>query len=297
MVICRVSMTRHGAVPWPVGLVLMGVVLACWPNWATAQLTDENRVSTSGTQFVRPEPQKPTPLKKPPPRPVAPRPQTAVKIEPVQKVPDPLAAPPRYPAVIFVVDTSDSMMTKSGPSTRLDAAKLALSSVLARMAPEARVQVFTFNTRISPLKVAGQARNAFIQIGDAKNRKALLGKLRTLRTAGGTNLYRAIVQILAIFADPADQAAYQNGQRFPVLVVVSDGEDSGKTREKLSDVFKARSKLPLVTINTIGFLVSEQEEHFKRLCSIATRKTGCAIASDQAQLTRLLDTFHRYSAK
>ncbi len=276
-------------------------LLAMLPSLAAAQLTDDARTSTEGTQFVKPPPKPPPPPKpepKPPPPPPKPVPAPPrAKAEPPPKAPP--KPPARWPSVVFLVDTSDSMLNRleaGADRTRLDEAKTALERVLKDMAPITRVQVWTFNTRMKPVPVSGVRPGQFVRIGAGTHRDQLVAAVRKLRTAGGTNLYQSVVNALALFAAPADQAAYRSGQRFPVLVVVSDGEDGGKTPETLRDVQQAKARLPLVTVNTIGFRLGDGSKWLQVLCEIATAPKGCATADDEAQLRRMLNSFYRYRA-
>jgi len=198
--------------------------------------------------------------------------------------------------VVFLVDTSDSMLNQSGGGrTRLAEAKSALIQVIRGMSPETRVQLWVFNTQVKPLSYAGRGPGGFLKVGDAKKREQLIRQIGAIRTAGGTNLYAAIIRVLQLFGVPRDQELYRSGQRFPVLVVVSDGEDGGKTRHSLKSVLAERRKYPLVAVNTIGFHVSGEEQGFRVLCRIATRPEGCAAANDRDRLQSLLESFYRPS--
>jgi Mg-chelatase subunit ChlD len=197
--------------------------------------------------------------------------------------------------VVFLVDTSDSMLNRPAPArpTRLEEAKGALIQVLRKMTPEAQVQVWSFNTRMVPVPVDGVREGRFIVIGKGNHREQLIEQVRSLRTAGGTNLYSSVVKALAFFAEPRDQALYRAGRRYPVLVVVSDGEDGGKTQETLKTVQEEKGRHPLVTVNTIGFALDREQQWFEVLCRIASRPEGCATADDGAQLQTMLESFYR----
>ncbi|MCZ6842621.1 MAG: VWA domain-containing protein [SAR324 cluster bacterium] len=259
-----------------------------------AQLRDESTISTEGTQFVKPEP---------PPRPAPPvppaRPRTAAPRAPeppvVKRPPRRAAPPPRYPSVVFLLDTSDSMLNKvpGKGTTRLDEAKFALSRVVQSMSRVTRMQLWTFNTRRKPVTIGGAPPGSFIAVGRPGLREQLARKIQGIRTAGGTNLYQAIIRTLDIFGAPADQPLYRSGQRFPVLVVISDGEDGGKTGHTLESVLAARRRYPLVTINTIGFHISGDEKSYQRLCRISTNPQGCATADNQQQLQKILESFYQ----
>ena len=78
-----------------------------------------------------------------------------------------------------------------------------------------------------------------------------------------------------------------------MLVIISDGEDGGKTGHSVDTVLAAARKFPLVTINTIGFHVSGNESWFKRLCRISTHPRGCATADNPRRLQTILESFYK----
>jgi len=269
--------------------LLLSVLLTGFLAPVGAQMTDDASTSTTGTQFVRPDPPE---APKPPAPPQVP-PPAAITPPPVR--PTPQGPPSRYPEVLLLLDTSDSMMNEAYPGgpNRLDEARGALRQVLSGMGDQTRVQLWVFNTKLFPLRIAGQPVGSFTPVGQGRNRQHLTGLLDTIRTAGGTNLYQAVTQALTLFQDPQALPLYQNGERFPVLVVISDGEDGGKTRETLETVQAAKRANPLVTVNTIGFRVGKEDPWFRTLCSMATRPEGCAAAGDGKQLHSMLEAFHR----
>ena len=276
---------------------LLGVSLAfsgaavSFPAAAWAQLSDQDTTSTRGTQFIRQPIRKPPPPQEKPPEKKPDRPVSAAVVSPTPKT---IPPPPKYPSVVFLLDISDSMLNRSEDrrSTRIKEAKDAMIRVLGDMQPETRVQLWTFSRKMKPVLVKGVPQGRFIPIGRRDYREQLIDRVRALRTSGGTNLFRSVIKALAFFDHPRDQALYRSGQRFPVLVVVSDGEDGGKTRETMRTVKKEKGKRPLVTINTIGFSISKKEGWFQELCLIATRPTGCATAGNRAELQNLLESFY-----
>ena len=276
-----------------VALVALGLMLASAPP-AWAQLDDGSVISTQGTQFVKPpvraEP-KPRPAAPPPAE--APAPPAAVQAPPSPTAP--AQPPPRYPTVLFLLDASDSMMNKVGGTnrTRLDEAKGALERVIRGMSPQTRVQLWVFNTSLQPVVFGSFKPGQFVPMQDPVLRDRLVEVLQRVHTAGGTNLYHSIVKALEFFADPRDQELYRSGQRFPVLVVISDGEDSRLTPETLQTVQEAKRRLPLVTITTIGFNIAENPAWFEELCRIATHPKGCAAAENRDQLRSILEGFYR----
>ncbi len=278
-------------------LVAAGALL--WPaSDALAQLSQDAPISTEGTQFVTPPPPpRPTAPVPPAVRPPPPPPPPAPPPPPPQAAPAPApeGPPPRYPSVVILLDTSDSMLDKSPGKelSHLDEARNAIAEVIRGMSAETRVQVWHFNSRMYPVQVGDARPGTFVPVGETKQRDALIAKLRGIRTAGPTMLYESLVKALDLFSAPADQPLYRSGQRFPVLVVVSDGEDSGTSRVKLEHVQTAKRDHPLVTINAIGFTVAKDNVWFKTLCQIATRPEGCATADDQAQLHSILESFYR----
>lgn len=260
---------------------------------ALAQLNDDGMISTEGTQFVGADPvPRPKPPKvEPTPVPVAPAP---ARVAPVAPPPQP--PPSRFPSVVILLDTSDSMLNRvpGGPTTRLDEAKQALTDVVRGMSAETQMQLWVFNSRLFPISIGGGASGVFIPVGRAGLRDRLIRRISNIRTGGGTNLYRAVIKTLDIFAAPEDQFAYRTGQRFPVLVIISDGEDAMKTGHTVDAVLAARRRFPLVTINTIGFHVKGDEKWYRQLCRLATSKKGCATAGNRKQLKSILEGFYRY---
>ncbi len=275
---------------------LVGLVSACWllGGQVQAQGLEQDIISEEGTQFVtEPEPAPPpAQVEEPAPPPRRP-PPAARRAPPAQP-----AEPPRYPAVVILLDTSDSMLNRApgGSGTLLLAAKSALKQVVDGMSEQTRAQIWGFNTKLRKLKMRGETRSGFVRVGrpGSRIRERFNQAIDRVKTSGGTNLYQAIIRSLQIFAEPRDQAAYRSGEQFPVLVVISDGEDWGKSRYTLESVQKAKKKFPLVTINTIGFNISRQDKWFADLCRIATRPQGCAPAGDRSQLQAILESFYRY---
>ena len=290
--------TRGGRVTHGLALALtaLGLLLPCAPP-AGAQLNDGSVISTQGTQFakppVRPEPAPQQPVR--PPDPAPPPPAEPTVVRPSPRPPPPAPAPPRYPTVVFLLDASDSMLNKvKGTNrTRLDEAKGALERVIRGMSPETRVQLWVFNTSLQPVLFGTFQPGQFVPMNDPVLRERLVDMLQRVRSAGGTNLYHSIATSLEFFAAPRDQELYRSGQRFPVLVVISDGEDSGLTPETMQTVQEAKRRLPLVTINTIGFNVAENPAWFEELCRIATHPQGCATAENREQLQKILESFYR----
>jgi len=273
-------------------LAALAVLAAASP--VAAQNLDQGVIIQQGTQFVQPPaeaPQKPPAQRAERPAAAAPTPAAA------QPPPAPPALPARYPQVVFLLDTSDSMLNPaaSRKGTNLDAAKTALKQVIAGMPEEARMQLWTFATGLTRLRLPGETRGGFVPIGapDSPLRKQIAAEVDAIKTAGGTNLYTAVIKTLELFGAAQDQAAYRSGLRFPVLVVISDGEDWGKSRDTFDALQGAKAKYPLVTINAIGFTVSEADKWFPQLCKLATPSGRCASAGDEERLQAILESFYR----
>jgi len=288
----------------PIRLVLplAALLLAlAGPAGSQAQNLDQGVIIQEGTQFVRPPPEAapsaPAPQPAPAAPPVAPAP-AAVEV-PVEEPPPP-PVPARFPQVVFLLDTSDSMLNPapSRKGTNLDAAKAALKKVIEGMPEEARMQLWTFATGLNRLRLPGESRGGFAPVGKPGSapRSQIAAQVDAIRSAGGTNLYSAMIKTLALFGAPQDQAAYRSGLRFPVLVVISDGEDSGKTRDTFESVQREKAKYPLVTINAIGFTVAENDRWFPQLCKLITAGGRCASAGDQERLQEILESFYRASS-
>ena len=274
------------------GLIALAIMAGySAPSWA--QLSDDATTSTEGTQFIREQETDTPPVEEIKPDEKKPEVPAAIKKEVTEK--PVVTNPPRYPTVVFLVDTSDSMLNRlpGAKGSRLDEAKAALIRVLQGMPAKSRVQLWTFNRSMEPILIDRVKKGRFILIGKKGHRQALIDQVRKLRTSGGTNLYQSIVKAMRNFSARRDQRFYRLGIRYPVLVVVSDGEDGGKTRETLKTVQKTKEKFPLVTINTIGFKISRSNQWFQVLCQIATSKEGCAIAGNEGQLVQMLEGFSR----
>jgi hypothetical protein len=282
--------------PVVTALLTFSLLAAGFGRLAYGQGLEQGVITEEGTQFVRPDPAAPAP---PQPQPqTAPAPAAPAAVQPVAPTPPPPAPPPpRYPQVVILLDVSDSMLNRAPgrPGTLLDEAKAALAQVIAGMQPEARVQLWTFATGLNKVRMPGESRSGFVQVGapGSPARARLLKELEVLKTSGGTNLYAAIAKVLEVFNSRQDQAAYRSGERFPALVVISDGEDWGKSRETFDSVQETKAKYPFVTINTIGFNISQGDTWFAQLCRIATRREGCGTAGDQAALQAILESFYR----
>jgi uncharacterized protein YegL len=276
-------------------LAILASSLAAPGAWA--QGLEQGVIVEEGTQFVRPEPQPPQPPPPQPQQPGAPAPAPAAIQPGPEAPPPPTAPPPRFPQVVFLLDISDSMLNPapSRKGTLLDAAKAAMKSVIAGMPEEARLQIWTFATGLNKLRLPGETRGGFVPVGPAESaiRRRIVQEVDAIKTAGGTNLYRAITKTLDLFGAPQDQAAYRSGQRFPVLVVISDGEDWGKSQETFDTVQSAKGKYPLVTINTIGFNIAENDRWYAQLCKLATPSGRCATAGDEERLRAILESFYR----
>ena len=286
----------------PRAWLLVWAILLLWSGPAQGQVFDPGLVSQEGTQFVTedPPPQaappKPAPPKPAPPPPAAPAPPPPPPAPPVPPPP-----PARYPTVLLLLDTSDSMLNivEGKGTTQLDDAKGAIEQMVDSMTPESRLQIWSFNSILQELPLEKGKKGEFIPVGppDSPARQNIKKQVNSLKTATGTNLYMAVTQAMAIFSQPQDQPLYQSGMRYPVMVVISDGEDWKKSRFTLAQVLEVKKSHPLVTINTIGFHVRENEQWLAELCKIATRPSGCAVAGDRRQLASILAGFYRPPAR
>lgn len=279
-------------------LCAMAALALLWALPVQAQRSDEPL--GPGTQFVRPPRREaPAPPAETVPPPQPPQPPKAPEAPPVPPPAPPATAvdkpPSRFPTVFLLLDASDSMLNKDGPDgrTHLDEAKEALVKLLREMTPQTRVQLWSFNSRMWPVPVGNLPPGRFASLETPGMRQALIAQVRNIRAMGGTNLYASVVKALGYFGEPAQQALYRSGERFPVLVIVSDGEDSGRTRENLQSVMEAKAAHPLVNITTIGFRVPGESEWAAQLCRIASSPKGCATAGDAQRLEALLKTFYK----
>ena len=170
MIETRTSQPQH----WPLAAAtaVMGAALCLAAPESPAQVLDQGVITEQGTQFIT-EPEPPRQPAEPAESDPQPEPRPAPRAETPPPPPPPPAPPPRYPAVVFLLDTSDSMLNRAanGRTTLLAEAKAAMKRVVAGMSDQTRAQVWIFNTRMNKLKMRRETRSGFVRIGAPGSRR------------------------------------------------------------------------------------------------------------------------------
>jgi Ca-activated chloride channel family protein len=122
--------------------------------------------------------------------------------------------------ILLVIDVSGSMAEEG----RLDQAKQAMTAFLDRVEPRNRVGLLTFSSSLQVNVPLGTTEN----IGDR-----LRAAIRSLQPEGGTELYAAVQQSIALMNLNAPE------DRIRAIVLVSDGQDTGTRGVTLDDAVAA----------------------------------------------------------
>ena len=266
------------------------------PNTALAQLVDEATNSAQGAQFLgQPKPPHPPTISKPSPPKLPTKPKVAL---PTKKVPKPPAKRPlRAPVVLFLLDASSSMATTDAgeKTSRIVQAQQAIAHALQNMPANSLVQLYAFNNRLRAIKPKGGAQSGFVSLRQAGVREGFIQRLERVKPYGTTHLYRAVIQALTQFNTPKLGQLVKTGQRFAVLLLISDGKDAGKTQQTLAHVQQAKQHAAHVVLYAIGFKALQHAPWFKQVCAIATSARHCKVAKGQAALGQLLQRLQRYA--
>ncbi|MFO1076335.1 MAG: VWA domain-containing protein [Planctomycetota bacterium] len=151
--------------------------------------------------------------------------------------------------VAFLIDTSGSMNAPMGTDkkfTRLDAAKEELSKVLDKLPPDFELNLIAYNTPVAALWKE-------LHAADAAACDEIRKRLKSLRPAGGTNIYGALEEA---FRDPAVDTIY----------LLTDGEPSvGEVvaPEDIAEEVVRWNHLRQITVHCIGLGIDS--ELLKRL--------------------------------
>ena len=260
-------------------------------------------LNAQGTSFFR-VPKKKPPIEKeeapsPPPTPV----QVAPKPKPT---PPPPPAPKPPPAdrsvsdVIFLLDTSGSMdaFLPGQKQSKLKAAQEALDFFAQNMLQGTRFQLWSFNARLTqhPNSPAAKGKQIiFEEIGPSGSivRKHLQQQIAGLETRGGTNLYQAIFEALRYFHLSSYQVPEANVKRFPVVVLLADGQDDGYSAINRSQVLQKRKQVEEVEVKVIGFGITPNSETHRQLCELARPAADCLVTSSPTELQTLIRSFTR----
>ena len=259
-------------------------------------------LDAQGTNFFR-VPKKQPPVQKeeaPPPPPTPVRPPPKSKLTPPPPAPKPPPADRSVSDVIFLLDTSGSMdaFLPGQKQSKLKSAQEALDFFAQNMLQGTRFQLWSFNARLrqhpnSP--VAKSKQIIFEEIGPSGSivRKHLQQQIAGLETRGGTNLYQAIFEALRYFRSPSYQVPEVNVKRFPVVVLLADGQDDGYSAINRTQVLQKRKQVEEVEVKVIGFGVTPNSETHRQLCELARPAADCLVTSSSTELQTLIRSFTR----
>ena len=257
-------------------------------------------LNAQGTSFFR-VPKKKPPIEKeeappPPPTPV----RVAPKPKPTPPPPKPPPADRSVSDVIFLLDTSGSMdaFLPGQKQSKLKSAQEALDFFAQKMLQGTRFQLWSFNARLTqhPNSPAAKSKQIiFEEIGPSGSvvRKHLRQQIAGLETRGGTNLYQAIFEALRYFRSPSYQVPEANVKRFPVVVLLADGQDDGYSTINRSQVLQKRKQVEEVEVKVIGFGITPNSETHRQLCELARPAADCLVTSSPTELQTLIRSFTR----
>ena len=257
-------------------------------------------LDAQGTNFFR-MPKKQPPVQKeeappPPPTPVRPTP----KPKPTPLPPKPTPVDRSVSDVIFLLDTSGSMdaFLPGQKQSKLKSAQEALDFFAQNMLQGTRFQLWSFNARLTqhPNSPAAKSKQIiFEEIGHSGSvvRKHLQQQIAGLETRGGTNLYQAILEALRYFRSPSYQVSEANVKRFPVVVLLADGQDDGYSAINRTQVLQKRKQVEEVAVKVIGFGITPNSETHRQLCELARPVADCLVTSSPTELRTLIRSFTR----
>ena len=257
-------------------------------------------LDAQGTNFFR-VPKKQPPVQReeaplPPSTPVRPPPKP--KLTPPPPAPKPPPADRSVSDVIFLLDTSGSMdaFLPGQKQSKLKSAQEALDFFAQNMLQGTRFQLWSFNARLTqhPNSPAAKSKQIiFEEIGPSSSvvRKHLQQQIAGLGTRGGTNLYQAIFEALQYFRSPSYQVPEVNVKRFPVVLLLADGQDDGYSAINRTQVLQKREQVEEVKIKVIGFGITPDSETHRQLCELARPVADCLMTSSPTELQTLIRSF------
>tara|TARA_B100001093_G_scaffold238898_1_gene228864 strand:- start:355 stop:966 length:612 start_codon:yes stop_codon:yes gene_type:complete len=202
--------------------------------------------------------------------------------------------------VIFLLDTSGSMdaFLPGQKQSKLKSAQEALDFFAQNMLQGTRFQLWSFNARLTQhpnSPVAKSKQIIFEEIGHSGSvvRKHLQQQIAGLETRGGTNLYQAIFEALRYFRSPSYQVPEANVKRFPVVVLLADGQDDGYSAINRTQVLQKRKQVEEVEVKVIGFGITPNSETHRQLCELARPVADCLVTSSPTELRTLIRSFTR----
>ena len=259
-------------------------------------------LDAQGTNFFR-VPKKQPPVQKeeaPPPPPTPVRPPPKPKPTPPPSAPKPTPVDRSVSDVIFLLDTSGSMdaFLPGQKQSKLKSAQEALDFFAQNMLQGTRFQLWSFNARLTqhPNSPAAKSKQIiFEEIGHSGSvvRKHLQQQIAGLETRGGTNLYQAIFEALRYFHSPSYQVPEANVKRFPVVVLLADGQDDGYSAINRTQVLQKRKQVEEVEVKVIGFGITPNSETHRQLCELARPVADCLVTSSPTELRTLIRSFTR----
>ena len=259
-------------------------------------------LDAQGTNFFR-VPKKQPPVQKeeaPPPPPTPVRPPPKPKPTPPPSAPKPTPVDRSVSDVIFLLDTSGSMdaFLPGQKQSKLKSAQEALDFFAQNMLQGTRFQLWSFNARLRqhPNSPAAKSKQIiFEEIGHSGSvvRKHLQQQIAGLETRGGTNLYQAIFEALRYFRSPSYQVPEANVKRFPVVVLLADGQDDGYSAINRTQVLQKRKQVEEVEVKVIGFGITPNSETHRQLCELARPVADCLVTSSPTELRTLIRSFTR----
>ena len=259
-------------------------------------------LDAQGTNFFR-VPKKQPPVQKeeaPPPPPTPVRPPPKPKPTPPPSAPKPTPVDRSVSDVIFLLDTSGSMdaFLPGQKQSKLKSAQEALDFFAQNMLQGTRFQLWSFNARLTQhpnSPVAKSKQIIFEEIGHSGSvvRRHLQQQIAGLETRGGTNLYQAIFEALRYFRSPSYQVPEANVKRFPVVVLLADGQDDGYSAINRTQVLQKRKQVEEVEVKVIGFGITPNSETHRQLCELARPVADCLVTSSPTELRTLIRSFTR----
>ena len=259
-------------------------------------------LDAQGTNFFR-VPKKQPPVQKeeaPPPPPTPVRPPPKPKPTPPPPAPKPTPVDRSVSDVIFLLDTSGSMdaFLPGQKQSKLKSAQEALDFFAQNMLQGTRFQLWSFNARLTqhPNSPAAKSKQIiFEEIGHSGSvvRRHLQQQIAGLETRGGTNLYQAIFEALRYFRSPSYQVPEANVKRFPVVVLLADGQDDGYSAINRTQVLQKRKQVEEVEVKVIGFGITPNSETHLQLCELARPVADCLVTSSPTELRTLIRSFTR----
>ena len=184
----------------------------------------------------------------------------------------------------IIFDASRSMLDANGPTTRLDAAKKALTTVVGQMGPESRVGLRVFGTAPVKENVNESCADSklLIPVGPIQ-KEEMIARVYALNAYGQTPIGYSLEQSASDFSQAADVKK--------TIILISDGEEScGKDPVSVIQALKAQGID--VVVHAIGLnLDPAAQAQLKKLAEVTGGKYLDAKNADelQTQLTTVAE--------